>query len=119
MGTATTRHILDVTVEIPGDDAIDPQYLIDVLMWGLEQHNLKVIKHRDNPRLIDHEVTPLEMSASPDIGLDAEDVAFCHEHDNDFAYFPVSESSLRASNDENNWEPYVDAGQGVPPLLRF
>jgi hypothetical protein len=40
--TATTTHTVEVTTTVPGDEGIDTEYLVDVLMWGVDQHNALV-----------------------------------------------------------------------------
>lgn len=95
--TATTRHLVDVTVTVPGDNGIDPEYLVEVLMWGLEQHNAAVERlgtKADEDG--DHIIQPVAMNASGDIGLGGERAAFCHDPEgSDFTYFGVEGASLR------------------------
>lgn len=102
MSTAT-RHFIDLSIMVPGEDDMEARDLEDIIINALTEAG----------------VLTLDVEASENIGLEADGVAFCHEHDNDFAYFPVSESSLRVSNYDNNWDPYVDALRGAPPLLKF
>lgn len=109
--TATTRHLIDVTTTVHGDEGVDPKYLVDVLMWGLEQHNAAVRRFR-GAEAGDHTIEPVAMSASDDIGLGGERAAFMHDAESEMAinctYFPVEGSSLRRCEDGNNNEPYYD-----------
>jgi len=67
--TATTSLIVEVTVTVPGDEGVDPDYLTDVLMWGLEQHNLAVARIAEDTNLNeDHVIQPLHMSATETLG---------------------------------------------------
>lgn len=63
MHTATTQHLIMVTVSREGDEGVEPDYLVDVLMWGLEQHNSRVQVQDD----LDYNIEPLVMSASPNL----------------------------------------------------
>lgn len=65
--TATTRHTIELAVTVPGDEGIDPTYLVDVLMWGLEQHN-EAVRRTPEDTNEDHVIEPLFMSASEGTG---------------------------------------------------
>lgn len=51
--TATTTRTLEITTTIAGDEGIEPEYLIEVLAWGLEQHNAAVARLEGSPVLED------------------------------------------------------------------
>lgn len=101
---ATSRHLSDITITTDGDEGITAEELTDIIANAIA----------DEPG-----VQGVSIRATEDIGLGAEEVVVCHEHDTDFAYFPLSEASLRIANDENNHEPYMDARHDVPPLFEF
>lgn len=100
--TASTRHIADLSVTTPGDDGLTGAELAAILVEALKARGIDA----------------LAVEASDDVGLGAEDFAFCYETEVDgeaeFLYFPVAGAALRESSFDTNWEPMAELD-----LMRF
>jgi hypothetical protein len=90
--SATTRHIVDLAVSTSGDDGLTAGELEAMIAEDLGFRGYEVV-------FID---------ATPDIGLAADELAFCHDPTGEQLYFPVAGTTIRQSNDENNYEPFID-----------
>lgn len=60
--TATTTVTLAITTTVEGDEGVEPDYLVDVIMWGLEQHNGAVAKLGDSDPWSDYAIQPLAIT---------------------------------------------------------
>lgn len=60
--TATTTVTLAITTTVEGDEGVEPDYLVDVIMWGMEQHNIAVARLGDSDVLEDYAIEPLAIT---------------------------------------------------------
>lgn len=53
--TATTEHLISITVSRDGDEGVEPDYLESIILDGLGHHNAKVRRHgtQDGDYVID------------------------------------------------------------------